>query len=175
LDDHAAKRDRCNIVFMKNKKLLMLGIAAVAALVAYARWEGAPAAAGSESQVEWLTDFNAAQAKARAENKPLLVDFTGSDWCPPCILLEKQVFSQSEFAEYAAKNVVLVKIDFPRRKPLPAAEQAKNEALARQYDIRGFPTVLVMDAAGTVKGQLGYMVAGPGRFTAKIDEILKKS
>lgn len=90
-------------------------------------------------------------------------------------MLKKQVFSQPEFADYAANKVVLVKIDFPRRKPLPQAEQAANDALARQYNVRSFPTILVMDPDGSVKGQLGYVFGGPAKFGAKVDEILNKS
>jgi len=165
---------------MRNKILLVAGIVFAAGLMAVIVNRGnAPetqyGTSPNASKADWLTDFKIAQEKAQAQNKPLLVDFTGSDWCPPCIMLEKQVFSQPEFAEYAVKNVVLVKIDFPRRKPLPEAQQAANDALAQRYGIRGFPTILVLDPAGTVKGQLGYMLGGPAKFTAKIEEILGKS
>lgn len=164
---------------MKTKILVIAGIVAAGVLVAIARQESVSipgdAAPAVAAPAVWLNDFKTAQDKAQAENKPMLVDFTGSDWCPPCIMLEKQVFSQPEFADYAAGKVVLVKIDFPRRKPLPQAEQAANEALAQRYGIRGFPTILVMNPDGSVKGQLGFQFGGPAKFAAKVDEILKKS
>jgi len=163
---------------MKNKLMLIVGIVAIGGLVAYAGRDVSsetPIAATSAAKTEWLTDFRAAQERARAENKPLLVDFTGSDWCPPCMLLEKQVFSQSEFADYAARNLVVVKIDFPRRKPLPQEQQAANNELAQRFGIQGFPTILVMSPDGKVKGQLGYMFGGPGKFIAKLEEIALKS
>lgn len=163
---------------MKNKLLLIVGMVAVGGLVAYARRDVSPAtpiAAASAAKTEWLTDFRAAQERARAENKPLLVDFTGSDWCPPCIMLEKQVFSQNEFAEYAPRNLVVVKIDFPRRKPLPLEQQSANNELAERFGIQGFPTILVMSRDGKVKGQLGYMFGSPATFIAKLEEIVRKS
>lgn len=162
---------------MKNKLLVVLGVAALGVLVAYARRDTpnptSPAAL-SGKQVEWFTDFRAAQERARAENKPLLVDFTGSDWCPPCMLLEKQVFYQSRFADYAGRNLVVVKIDFPRRKPLPPEQQAANNELARRFSIQGFPTILILSPEGKVLGQLGYVFGGPDKFIARIEEIVRK-
>ena len=82
------------------------------------------------AEVTWLTDFKAAEKKAAAENKQLVLNFTGSDWCGWCIRLDKEVFSQPEFVEYANKNLVLVKVDFPRKTTLAAPEKKQNEALA---------------------------------------------
>ena len=127
----------------------------------------------SESKAVWLTNYDEALAKAQRENKPLLVNFTGSDWCPPCIMLDRQTFSQAEFADYAAKNLVLVKVDFPRRTPLPETQQAANEALARQFGIRGFPTILVMTPEGREQGRLGFMYGGPSQFIGKIEAVIR--
>src|SRR6516165_8692992 len=77
----------------------------------------------------WLTDLPKAQAKAKAENKLVLMDFNGSDWCPPCKALRKNVLSTKEFEDYAKKNLVLVDVDFPRSKELPANQKKANEAL----------------------------------------------
>ena len=99
-------------------------------------------------------DFDAAQARARSENKPLLIDFTGSDWCPPCIRLRKQVFSKPEFADYAAKNLVLLEVDFPKRKTLPPAQQAANDTVARKFGVEGFPTLILLSPSGKTLGQL---------------------
>jgi protein disulfide-isomerase len=124
------------------------------------------------AELEWLTDLSKAQAKAKAENKLVMLDFTGSDWCGWCIKLNKDVFSKPEFAEYAKKNLVLVEVDFPRKKKLSDGQQKANQALGQKYKIKGYPTIVVLDKEGTKVGELGY------KPTAKefIDELnaLKK-
>ncbi len=103
---------------------------------------------------EWMTDLSAAQTKAAAENKAVLVDFTGSDWCGYCIRLKKAVFDTPEFETYAADKFVLVEIDVPRdvNRVGGAENYAKNEALCREFKISGFPTIMVMNPAGDVLG-----------------------
>ena len=115
-----------------------------------------PALAGPK----WYTDLDEAKAVAVKENKPLLVDFTGSDWCGYCIKLHAEVFDKPEFEAFA-KNYVLVELDFPNKKPQPAEEKAKNKATQTKFGVSGFPTVLLIDAkSGEAYGrQSGY---GPG-------------
>src|ERR1700748_808314 len=100
----------------------------------------------------WETDYDKALAKAKAENKQVFLDFTGSDWCGPCIDLRKRVLSSKEFATYAAKNLVLVEIDYPQRKKQSAELKKQNEKLGQQYGIdeKGFPTIVLLDSAGKV-------------------------
>lgn len=109
---------------------------------------------------KWYTDLDEAKAVAVKENKPLLVDFTGSDWCGYCIKLHAEVFDKPEFEAFA-KNYVLVELDFPSKKPQPAEEKAKNKATQAKFAVSGFPTVLLIDAkSGEAYGrQSGY---GPG-------------
>lgn len=127
--------------------------------------ETAPtAAADAPTHGEWWVDFEQAQAAARAQNKPMLLDFTGSDWCGWCIKLDKEVFSQPEFKAYAAESLVLVELDFPKRKPQSAAIQAQNEALAEKYGIRGFPTILLLTPEGELIERTGYMRGGAATF-----------
>src|SRR5262249_40129049 len=109
----------------------------------------------------WLTDPAKALAEAKGTKKLVLMDFTGSDWCSWCVRLNKEVFSQPQFQEFAKDNLVLVELDFPRSKPQSAEEKARNEALAKKFGIEGFPTIVVLNSEGKQVGQLGYMPGGP--------------
>lgn len=126
------------------------------------------------AELTWLTDLPKAQAQAKAENKMVMLDFTGSDWCGWCIKLNKEVFSKPEFAEYAKKNLVLVEVDFPRTKKLSAEQKAANDALQKKYGIQGYPTIIVLNGDGKQVGELGYMKGGPAAFTAELDKAKKK-
>jgi protein disulfide-isomerase len=108
---------------------------------------------------EWETDYGKALEKAKAENKRVLLDFTGSDWCGPCIELRKRVFSQPDFSAYANKTLVLVEIDYPRRKKQSAALKQQNAKLEKQYgiDVKGYPTIILLDPTGKVTREFtGY-------------------
>ena len=121
---------------------------------------------------DWMTDFAAAKIKAAAEQKPLLLDFTGSDWCGWCIKLDKEVFSQKSFKEFAADNLVLVELDFPRGEEQSEDLKAQNKALAEKYGIRGFPTILVLSPEGELIEKTGYQRGGAEAYVAHIKEIL---
>lgn len=121
---------------------------------------------------DWMTDFAAAKIIAAAEQKPLLLDFTGSDWCGWCIKLEKEVFSQKAFKEFAADNLVLVELDFPRGEEQSEDLKAQNKALAEKYGIRGFPTILVLSPEGELIEKTGYQRGGPEAYVEHIKEIL---
>ncbi len=124
----------------------------------------------SAADLEWHTDLAKAQAKAKAENKRVLIDFTGSDWCVFCIKLHKEVFTTPEFAAYAKKNLVLVEIDFPHKTPQSAELKRVNEKLQKEYKVRGFPTVVVLDSAGKKLGEMvGYGGGGPKAVIGKLD------
>jgi protein disulfide-isomerase len=123
------------------------------------------------SAAEWLTDAPAAQAKARAENKLVFLYFTGSDWCGWCKKLKGEILSTPQFEAYARGNLVLVELDFPRRKAQSPALQEANQALAQQYGIEGYPTVIVLDSFGRQLGQLGYEEAGPEAFLAELQKL----
>lgn len=121
----------------------------------------------------WRTDFKAAVAEATKSKKPLLLNFTGSDWCGWCKRLKKEVFDTAEFKTWAAKSVVLVEVDFPQAKAQSKAEKKQNEELAKHFSIEGYPTIVLLDAGGTKKlGQLGYMKGGPAVWTAEADKAL---
>ncbi len=122
----------------------------------------------------WLTDFEQAKKAAAEQKRPILLDFTGSDWCGWCIKLDKEVFSQKEFKDYAKDNLVLFMADFPRGKELPPAEKQQNESLMQKYKARGFPTILLLDAAGEVIATTGYRPGGAAEYVKHLQELLKK-
>lgn len=93
----------------------------------------------------WSTDLDKALEKAKSEKKSVLVEFTGSDWCPPCIAMRKNVFSKKEFVDAASKNFILVELDFPKGDP---ELKKKNDPLAEKYKIEGFPTVILFTPEG---------------------------
>ena len=125
----------------------------------------------SQAKAGWLTNYEQAQEQAKAGHKLMLLDFTGSDWCGWCIRLEREVFSKPEFKEYASKNLVLLELDFPRGKQIPAALQAQNERLAMKYQIQGFPTIVVLNSDGKQVGELGYVPGGPDAFIAELEKL----
>ena len=139
-------------------------------------WKAHPPARSqlSATGTLWLTDLPKALALARAENKMVLLDFTGSDWCPWCIRLKQEVFSQPEFVAYANKNIVLVEVDFPRHKLLSPEQKQANYQLANQYHIEGYPTVIVLDSNGRKIGASGYEEGGPKPYVEMLDRNEKR-
>ncbi len=130
-------------------------------------------AALNAAELAWTTDLPAAKQKAAQEKKLVLINFTGSDWCPWCFKLRDEIFKTPEFAEFSAKNLVLVEIDFPRKKQQPDDLKKANRALQQVYAIRGYPTVIVLDSQGKKAGQLGYMRGGPKPFIAELEKLRK--
>jgi len=128
------------------------------------------------AEAKWLTDLPKAQAQAKKENKQVLMDFTGSDWCGWCIKFNKEVLSTPEFVAYAAKNLVLVEVDFPRKKEQSAELKKANKALGIKYKAEGYPTFVVLDKDGKEIGrQEGYAAGGPTAFIAKLDGFKAKN
>jgi len=122
-------------------------------------------AAQAEAEKAWTEDFPAAQLRATEQKKRLFVDFTGSDWCPPCIALHDKVLTQPEFLQHAKEHFVLVKVDFPRNKPQADPQREANQILARAYRVQSYPTVLVLEANGTEVQRLnGYNGGSPADF-----------
>lgn len=123
---------------------------------------------------EWLSDFDQSKQKASQENKLILLNFSGSDWCAPCIKLKKDVFEQDVFTVYAEKHLVLLRADFPRLKKnqLPVAQVKHNEKLAEKYNPQGkFPYTLLLTGDGTVVYEWdGYPGVSPEEF---VDQIKK--
>ncbi len=135
----------------------------------------APVARGADS-ASWMEDYAAAVTQAQKEHKVLLLDFTGSDWCPACMELAKTVFASPEFAAWANKNVVLVEVDFPNEKAQTAAVRKQNKALAEKFGIQAFPTILLLDASGKeIARTVGYDGSKADDWTKARDAEIEKS
>jgi thioredoxin-related protein len=113
----------------------------------------------------WSADYKASLATASKENKKVLLDFTGSDWCPSCIAIKKAIFDKPAFKEFADKNLVLVEVDFPVGKTLSPEVMKQTVELQEQYQVQGFPTLILLDPQGKViKQQIGFIPGGPKGF-----------
>ena len=122
-------------------------------------------------QLTWLTDLSLAQAKAKAENKSVMLFFRGSDWCPLCTEMERQVFDSPQFIAYAQQSLVLVDLDFPQKtNSQPAALQKANLALKAKFNVGdNFPTLVLLNEAGeTVFQEAGYGGGGPAEVLPKL-------
>jgi len=121
--------------------------------------------ASSIFAAEWLDNYDEALKLAKSENKKVLVNFTGSDWCGWCIKLDKETFQKPEFDTFAKENLVLLKIDFPQRKQLSDEVKKQNDALQGKYGVEGFPTLVLLDNDGKeVLRKVGYLPGGPSAF-----------
>lgn len=127
----------------------------------------------TKKELTWETNFAEAAKKAKKEKKKLLVNFTGSDWCGWCIKLDKEVFSKEKFVEYANKNLVCVKLDFPKRKEIAPEIKEQNNGLAQKYGVRGFPTIYILEADEDVILKTGYMAGGEENYITHIAEAIK--
>ena len=122
----------------------------------------------------WTDDYDKGLAQAKTEKKMSLLDFTGSDWCGWCIKLDKEVFSEKEFKDYAKQNLVLIELDYPQGKRLPKRTKDQNEKLKGEYGVKGYPTVFILDSEGKKIGQLGYMEGGPKAIIAALEKLKTK-
>lgn len=147
---------------MKNviKTIIAVGSAAICIPSALAGGEG------------WTSDFEAAKKQAAEENKNLLIDFTGSDWCGWCIRLKEEVFDKDEFKRGVADKFVLVEIDFPQDdSKLSAETKAQNKKLGEEYAVQGYPTIMLTSASGKPYAQTGYQEGGPDAYVKHLDEL----
>ena len=135
-------------------------------------------------ELKWYTDVKEAITVSNKEKKPLLLFFTGSDWCGWCIRLQNEVLKTPEFTKWAAENVVLVELDYPRRTPQTLEIKNQNNELQQAFGIQGFPTIYFTSAEaidGKVNfkglGQTGYVAGGPSAWLAVANGIVnsKKS
>lgn len=124
----------------------------------------------------WNFNFDTAKELAAKEKKPLILVFSGSDWCAPCIKLDNLIWKSSEFIEYSKQHLILVKADFPRRKSTNFSKKQleHNEKLAEKYNKQGyFPLVVIFDATGKVVGETGYKKLSPHEYIQHLESFFK--
>lgn len=124
----------------------------------------------------WLTNYSEALTKAKAENKLILMDFSGSDWCANCIRLEKSVFQTETFKTYAKDKFILLNLDFPlkAKNKLSPELTKQNAELAKKYNNDGqFPTVIILNADEKILAKTGYVEGGVDLYIKHLNELLK--
>ena len=127
------------------------------------------------SDLTWSTDFPRSLDQARADGKMVLLDFTGSDWCPWCIKFDREVLETDQFSTYAQNKLELVLVDFPRSKPQDDGLKQANRALADRYHVTGYPTFVLVNYAGNELGrQVGYRDGGPGAFITELESFSQR-
>jgi thioredoxin-related protein len=123
---------------------------------------------------QWETNYSAALGQAAEQNKMVLLDFTGSDWCGWCVKLQKDTFSKPEFQKFAAESLVLVELDFPRGKQQGEELKRQNEELAEKFGVQGFPTLVLLDPQGKEAARnVGYLAGGPEAFIQWVESARK--
>lgn len=121
----------------------------------------------------WETDLKKASLAAKKSGKYLLLDFSGSDWCVWCKRLEKEVFSQKAFKDFADENLVCVLVDFPSAKVQSKELKKQNMELAEQYDIKGYPTIIILSPDGEPVAKTGYLQGGPWEYARHLKKIIE--
>ncbi len=105
------------------------------------------------SSLQWENSYKISQKKSKKEHKPILIYFTGSDWCGPCKVLDKKLFHTQKFIEYASKNLILYKADLPRNKDLVDTKTKEtNDVLRKKYNQKSFPTIIIVNDKGEELG-----------------------
>lgn len=153
----------CGVISYRTMKIKSL-----LAALSYSVSAVASLALGAEA---WTTDFEAAKKAATEQKKDLLMSFTGSDWCGPCMMLDEEVFAKEDFLKTAQESYVLVNLDFPQKTTQEAALKQQNEKLAETYSIEGFPTVLLCDEQAKPYAVTGYQPGGSAAYLEHLKEL----
>lgn len=119
----------------------------------------------------WLVKIDEAYAEAQKTGKPILANFTGSDWCGWCKRLDKSVFHHQEFKDWASENVILLELDFPRRFAIPDEIKQQNYSLKNAFKVTGFPTIWLFDLTKDEAGKFNIGALGKTGYTATVDEF----
>ena len=134
----------------------------------------------NESKIKWYTDMNESINLSLKTGKPLLLFFTGSDWCGWCKKLQREVFFKDEFIKWANSKVILVELDFPRKSKLPENIQKQNRELAQNFGVRGYPSIYFVQPKKNSKGielsaigKSGYVAGGPNAWIKAASQYIK--
>jgi protein disulfide-isomerase len=128
-----------------------------------------------ESSLKWHSNLEEAIEIAKQDQKVILVNFTGSDWCIWCIRLEDEVFSKDAFQDYTDEKLVLVKLDFPRSLPQSDETRAYNKVLLEKFGIRGFPTLVLLDENGSEFARASYQEGGAVNYVTYLESIITQN
>jgi len=123
--------------------------------------------------INWLDNFANAKAESKKTGKPILMLFTGSDWCGYCIKMEKDAFSKPDFQKFIQSKFVMFKADFPNRIKLQPGVVTQNNELQKKYKVAGYPTVLITNAEGRVLAKTGFLRGNEKTYKAEYEKILK--
>lgn len=126
----------------------------------------------TSDDLNWTTNLGKAIQQAKTENKAVLVNFTGSDWCQWCFKLSDEVFSTDEFKEYADNSLILVKVDFPQNIEQTYQTKMYNQSLAQKFGVQGFPTIIIINNKGVPVAKTGYQPGGPVKYINQIKGFL---
>ena len=127
-----------------------------------------------EKKLVWNDNLEKAVEIAKKQDKAILINFSGSDWCKWCKKLDAEVFSQNEFINYAKKNLILVKIDFPQYTPQDPKVQSYNREVAQMFRVEGFPTVVVINKNQKLAAYTGYQAGGAENYVKYLKSVLNK-
>lgn len=131
-------------------------------------------AEGQSSHITWQTNYNTAVQEAKTSNKPMVILFTGSDWCTWCIKLEREALDTADFASMAGSKFVFLKLDFPINSTQPPEVASQNKQLQKRFNITGYPSVVVYDAQNDkVIGTTGYKAGGGRNFAAHLLRMIQ--
>lgn len=144
------------------KRIILLSVLLIVSLALFSQ------------EVKWLDNYDQAIKISKEKKIPILVNFTGSDWCGWCMKLDKEVFSTKDFASYAGKNLVMLKIDFPKKIKQSDAVKEANRALADKFKIEGFPTIVLINSDGKEINRTGYQEGGEKKYIEHLNSLLKK-
>lgn len=126
----------------------------------------------SAKSVNWMTNYDDALRLSQESNKPILLLFTGSDWCTWCIKLEEEVLNTSDFADVLSDKLIFVKLDFPRRIQLSADSTARNRKLQKQFNVSGFPSIVLVDSSQRKLGSMGYQAGGGRQYALQLLKMI---
>ncbi|MFC2084850.1 thioredoxin family protein [Bacteroidota bacterium] len=129
----------------------------------------------NDSTLVWHENLESAIELAKEEDRYILMNFTGSDWCIWCKRLSGEVFVKEQFTDYASKNLVLVKIDFPRSIEQSSETKTYNNGLAYKYGVRGFPSIILLDSKGKLIAKTGYQPGGPENYIKHLKKLFSRS